>query len=212
VSVRVALADESFLVREALRWMLADMPEVEVVATCGDAGELRAAVDAARPDVVLAGVGLAADVGDRLPGIALIALGNGRDAAPALALFASGSDGRAYLLEQDLQHPGQLQAAIETVACGGSLIDTTVVERLMHRSPVAGLTADERATLGEMARGSSNAAIARTLGIPVRAVERHIHAIFEKLDVPATPDVNRRVSAVLRFLATDRSGRVDVAV
>jgi DNA-binding NarL/FixJ family response regulator len=212
VSVRVALADESFLVREALRGMLADMPEVAVVATCGDAGELRVAVDAARPDVVLAGVRLAADLGDRLPGIALIVLGNGRDAAPALALFASGSDGRAYLLEQDLQRPGQLQAAIETVACGGSLIDTTVVERLMHRSPVAGLTADERATLGEMARGASNAAIARTLGIPVRAVERHIHAIFEKLDVPATPDVNRRVSAVLRFLTTDRSGRVDVAV
>ena len=212
MSVRVALADESFLVREALRAMLADVPEVEVVATCGDASELRAAVDAARPDVVLAGVRLAADVGDRLPGIALIALGNGGDAAPALALFASGSDGRAYLLEQDLQRPGQLQAAIEIVASGGSVMDTTVVERLMERSPVAGLSADERATLGEMARGASNAAIARTLGIPLRAVERHIHAIFEKLEVPATPDVNRRVSAVLLFLATERSGRVDVAV
>jgi DNA-binding NarL/FixJ family response regulator len=72
-------------------------------------------------------------------------------------------------------------------------------------SPIAALSAQERATLVEMARGASNAAIARKLGITQRAVERQIHAIFEKLELPATRDVNRRVRAVLLFLAAARS-------
>ena len=71
-----------------------------------------------------------------------------------------------------------------------------------ERSLVADLTADESSTLVEMAQGSSNAAIATRLGINQRTVERHIHTIFEKLELPATPDVNRRVRAVLLYLAT----------
>jgi DNA-binding NarL/FixJ family response regulator len=212
MAVRIALADGSFLAREALSGMLADIPEVELVATCCDADELRAAVDAAGPDLVLTGVRLAAELRHLHPEIAVIAVGDEADAQHALALFESGADGLAYLLEQDLQRPGHLEAAIETVARGGSLIDMKVVEGLLGRSPVAGLSAAERATLVEMARGASNAAIAKTLGITLRAVERHTHAIFEKLGVPATPAVNRRVRAVLMFLATARSDRRDVAL
>jgi DNA-binding NarL/FixJ family response regulator len=91
---------------------------------------------------------------------------------------------------------------------GGSLIDAEVVEALVdrrrdpERSLFADLNADECATLVEMARGSSNAAIATRLGVNQRTVERHIHTIFEKLELPATPDVNRRVRAVLVYLAT----------
>jgi DNA-binding NarL/FixJ family response regulator len=219
MAVRVALADDSFLVREALSGLLAGMPEVELVATCRDADELRAAVDATNPDIVLTeipmppsmtdeGLRLAAELRSTHPKTAVIALSDECDPDYALALLQSGADGRAYLLKERLYSPRQLLAAIETVSRGGSLIDPKVVEALVERrndsrpSPLADLTADERATLVEMARGVSNAAIAKTLGMNQRTVERHIHTIFEKLELPSTPDVNRRVRAVLLYLAT----------
>jgi DNA-binding NarL/FixJ family response regulator len=219
MAVRVALADDSFLAREALTGMLAEMPDVELVAACRDADELRAAFDEARPDIVLTeiplppsmtdeGLRLAAELRDSHPETAVIALSDACDPAYAVALLESGADRRAYLLKDHLRSPRQLLAAIETVSRGGSLIDAKVVEALMRQrqesasSPVAELSAEERATLVEMARGASNAAIARKLGITQRAVERQIHAIFEKLQLPATRDVNRRVRAVLLFLAS----------
>jgi len=219
MAVRVALADDSFLAREALTGMLAEMPDVELVAACCDADELRAAFDEARPDIVLTeiplppsmtdeGLRLAAELRDSHPETAVIALSDACDPAYAVALLESGADRRAYLLKDHLRSPRQLLAAIETVSRGGSLIDAKVVEALMRQrqesasSPVAELSAEERATLVEMARGASNAAIARKLGITQRAVERQIHAIFEKLQQPATRDLNRRVRAVLLFLAS----------
>jgi DNA-binding NarL/FixJ family response regulator len=215
MAVRVAVADDSFLAREALAGMLAEMPEVELVATCRDADELRAAFDEVRPDIVLTeipmppsmsdeGLRLAAELRDTHPETAVIALTDACDPAYAYALLASGADGRAYLLKERLHSPRQLLAAIDTVARGGSLIDPKVVEAVLEsaRSPLAALSAEERATLVEMARGASNAAIARKLGITQRVVERQIHAIFEKLELPATRDVNRRVRAVLLFLSS----------
>ena len=219
MAVRVALADDSFLAREALAGMLAEMPEVELVAACRDANELRAALDEAQPDIVLTeipmppsmtdeGLRLAAELRDTHPETAVIALSDQCDPAYALALLESGADRRAYLLKERLQSPRQLLAAIETVARGGSLIDARVVEGLVdqrrraERTPLDDLTAEERATLVEMARGASNAAIAKKLAINPRTVERQIHTIFEKLELPATPDVNRRVRAVLLYLAT----------
>jgi DNA-binding NarL/FixJ family response regulator len=219
MTVRVALADDSFLVREALTGLLAAMPDVELVRACRSIDELRAAVDDTSPDLVLTeipmppsmtdeGLQLAAELRETHPETAVIALSDTCDPAYALALLESGADRRGYLLKKRLHSPRQLLAAIETVVTGGSLIDAEVVEGLVdrrqdpERSLLADLTADECATLVEMARGSSNAAIARRLGINQRTVERHIHTIFEKLELPATPDVNRRVRAVLLYLAT----------
>jgi DNA-binding NarL/FixJ family response regulator len=223
MAVRGALAGDSFLVREALAGLLAAMADVELVAACRDVDELRAAVDDTRPDIVLTeipmppsmtdeGLRLAAELRETHPETAVIALSDECDPAHALALLESGADGRAYLLKERLHSPRQLLAAIETVASGGSLIDAKVVEALVEalvgrrqgtqRSLLADLTAEERATLVEMARGSSNAAIARRLRINQRTVERHIHTLFEKLELPSTPDVNRRVRAVLLYLAT----------
>ena len=219
MTVRVALADDSFLVREALTGLLAAMPDVELVGACRSIDELRAAVDATSPDIVLTeipmppsmtdeGLQLAAELRETHPETAVIALSDTSDPAYALALLESGAGRRGYLLKKRLHSPRQLLAAIETVVAGGSLIDAEVVEGLVgrrqdpERSLVTDLTADECATLVEMAWGSSNVAIANRLGINQRTVERHIHTIFDKLELPATPDVNRRVRAVLLYLAT----------
>jgi DNA-binding NarL/FixJ family response regulator len=111
------------------------------------------------------------------------------------------------MLKDRLHSRTQLLATIETVARGGSVIDPKVVEALVHgrsrqvRSPLDVLTPREREILVEMARGASNAAIAETLGLTKRAVEKHINSVFAKLDLPLSGDVSRRVRAVLLFLA-----------
>ena len=91
------------------------------------------------------------------------------------------------------------------------MIDAKVVEMLVdarsraEESPIAGLTQREREILAQIARGKSNPAIAESLGLTKRAVEKHINAIFTKLQLPESEDVSRRVTAALMFLADDPS-------
>jgi len=124
-----------------------------------------------------------------------------------LALLESGSDRRGYLLKERIHDRGQLVSAIETVARGGSVIDPKIVEVLVEAnartdsSPLAELTPRERDVLAEMAEGKSNAAIAESLVLTKRAVEKHINSIFMKLGLAASEDVSKRVKATLLFLA-----------
>ena len=222
MAVRVGVADDSFLIREALTRLLGDADEIELVAVCADGEELATAVDACHPDVVLVdirmpptmtdeGIRLAARLRTTHPEVGVIAMSAHADPTYALALLEGGSEGRAYLLKDRLHSRAQLLATIETVAQGGSVIDPKVVEALVHgrssqtRSPLDVLTPREHEILVEMARGASNAAIAETLGLTKRAVEKHINSVFAKLDLPLSADVSRRVRAVLLFLGrTDR--------
>jgi DNA-binding NarL/FixJ family response regulator len=218
MAVRVGVADDSFLIREALTRLLGDSDEIDLVAVCADGDELAAAVETCHPDVVLLdirmpptmtddGIRLAAQLRRTHPEVGVIVMSVHADPTYVLALLEAGSEGRAYLLKDRLHSRAQLLATIETVARGGSVIDPKVVEALVHgpsrqvRSPLDVLTPREREILVEMARGASNAAIAKTLGLTKRAVEKHINAVFAKLDLPLSQDVSRRVRAVLVFLA-----------
>jgi DNA-binding NarL/FixJ family response regulator len=104
----------------------------------------------------------------------------------------------------------ELVGAIRAVARGGSAIDPQVVDALVQarsheeQSPLAALTPREREILAEIAEGKSNAAIAASLAVTQRAVEKHINSIFAKLDLPSSQDVSRRVMAALLFLAEGR--------
>jgi len=141
------------------------------------------------------------------PGIGVVVLSNYAEPAYALALLESGSEGRAYLLKERVHDRAQLVAAIEAVAAGGSVLDSKIVEPLVaaklrvERSPLAALTAREREVLAEIAKGKSNAAIADTLVLTKRAVEKHINSIFLKLSLSYSEDVSKRVKATLLFLA-----------
>ena len=212
MAVRVGVADDSFLIREALTRLLGDIDEVELVAVCADGEELTAAMDAHHPDVVLVdirmpptmtdeGIRLATRLRTTHPGVGVIVMSAYADPADALALLQSGSEGRGYLLKDRLHNRAQLLATIQAVSDGGSVIDPKVVEALVHgRSPLDVLTPREHEVLVEMARGASNAAIAEALGLTKRAVEKHINSVFAKLDLPPSDDVSRRVRAVLLFL------------
>jgi DNA-binding NarL/FixJ family response regulator len=126
-----------------------------------------------------------------------------------LALLESGSDRRAYLLKERVHNLGQLISAVEAVAGGGSVIDPKIVEVLVaararaDSSPLSDLTDAERRVLAEVAQGKSNAAIAVSLQLSKRAVEKHTHAILAKLGLASSAEVSKRVKAALLFLAED---------
>ena len=133
------------------------------------------------------------------------------DPAYALALLDGGSAGRAYLLKERVSEVDDLLIAIREVAAGGSVIDPKVVEALVSTrrpqpSELERLTPREREILGEMAQGKSNAAIAAALVLSTRAVEKHTNSIFSKLGLSEEVDVNRRVKAVLLYLADGGGG------
>jgi DNA-binding NarL/FixJ family response regulator len=216
--IRVVIADDHLLVREGVRRLLETEPDIEVAAVCGDLDSLLAAVAAEHPDVVVTDIRMPPDNTDegiqaaqRLrttdPDVGVVVLSQYETPSYALALLDGGSAGRSYLLKERVQEPEQLVSAIRAVAGGGSVIDPKVVEALVaedargEQSPIRRLTARERDVLREMAAGKSNAAIGESLFLAERSVEKVIHAIFLKLGLTWEPSVNKRVKAVILYLA-----------
>jgi DNA-binding NarL/FixJ family response regulator len=155
------------------------------------------------------GIRLAALLREQHPRVGVVVLSNYAEPGFALALLESGSEGRAYLLKERVHSRTQLASAIHSVAAGGSVMDPKIVEPLVTaksrsaRSPLSELTAREREVLSEIAQGKSNAAIAESLVLTKRAVEKHINSIFLKLNLSDIEDVSKRVKAALLFLAED---------
>lgn len=222
VAIRVVLAEDSLLVREGVRRLLELQPGVEVVATCADLESLLAAVESERPDVVLTdirmpprrrdeGIQAALDLRATHPGLGVVVLSQYAEPAYALALLEGGAERRAYLLKDRVDDPAQLVGAIESVAAGGSFMDSRVVEGLVQakthaeQSPLAELTPRELDVLREMAQGKNNAAIAESLVVAERSVEKYVHAIFSKLGLSWEDNVHRRVKAVLLYLAAQET-------
>ena len=223
MAIRVAVADDSLVVLEGVQQLLAAHPGIEVVAACADMPSLLRAVEVVRPDVVVSdirmppsntdeGIQVAVRLRQLHPEVGVVILSQYAEPTYALKLLETGSDGRAYLLKERVRDPAQLVSAIESVAAGGSVIDPKVVEVLVtanarHGRPsLAELTPRELEVLGEIAQGKSNTAIAESLVLSKRAVEKHIHSIFFKLGLTEAEDISRRVKAALLFLydgATD---------
>lgn len=211
------MADDSLLARSGLVALLEDEPAIEVIGVAGTLDELLDQVGRGRPDVVVSdirmppshtdeGLQAADSLRDLHPDVGVVILSQHAELEYALKLFASGSARRAYLLKERLSRPDQLLGAIAEVASGGSVVDPAIVELLVAArssaddSVLRDLTDREREVLEAMARGHSNAGIARELHLSSGAVEKHITAVFSKMGLAAEPDVHRRVRAVLLFL------------
>jgi DNA-binding NarL/FixJ family response regulator len=218
MAIRVAVAEDTLIVREGLEQMLASSPGVEVVASCPDFDSLLDAIDREVPDVVLTdirmppassdeGIRVAAMLRESHPQIGVVVLSQFAEPSYVLRLLDAGSDGRGYLLKERVHNRGELISAIDAVAQGGSVIDPKIVEVLVaakaraETSPLSELTSREREVLAEIATGKSNTAIAESLVLTKRAVEKHINSIFMKLGLASADDVSKRVKATLLFLA-----------
>jgi DNA-binding NarL/FixJ family response regulator len=213
------MADDSLIVREGIRQLLAAQPDVEVVAMCSDLDSLLEVAHEKRPDVVITdirmppthtdeGIRAAAELHETEPDIGVVVLSQFADPTYALALLESGSDGRAYLLKERVHDRDELMSAIRSVTDGGSVIDPKIVEGLVaaradaDSSPLSDLTPREHEVLAEIAQGKSNTAIAESLVLTKRAVEKHINSIFLKLNLSDAEDVSKRVKATLMFLSS----------
>ena len=214
----IALADDSYLMREAIGPVLSGLDGIAVAAVCSDGDSLLEAVDREAPDVVItdlrmppAGDGEGIRIAHRLrethSEIGVIVLSQFAEPLHGAALMANGAEGRAYLLKDRVHDSEELRTAIEIVARGGSIIDPRMLELLLSAqgrrrdSPLNELTPRERDVLAGMAQGKSNAAIAQSLVVTTRAFEKHVGSIFLKLGLPDEAVVSRRVSAVLLYLA-----------
>ena len=216
--IRLVIADDHLLVREGVRRLLEAEPDIEVAAVCEDLDSLLAAVEAEHPDVVVTDIRMppgnddeGIQAAERLrttdPDVGVVVLSQYATPSYALALLEGGSAGRSYLLKERVQDPGELVSAIRAVSNGGSVIDPKVVEALVaedargERSPLKSLSEREQDVLREMAAGKSNAAIGESLFLAERSVEKVIHSIFLKLGLTWEPSVNKRVKAVILYLA-----------
>ena len=217
--IRVVIAEDAYLVREAVELILSTAEEVEVVRAVDDGTSLLRAVEEERPDVVVTdirmppsgsdeGIRAAHTLRETHPEIGVVVLSQYAEPRYPLALLDGGSAGRAYLLKERVHDRGELVAAIKAVAAGESVIDAKVVEVLVEArareeaSPLGELTPREYEVLAEIARGKSNSAIADSLFLTKRAVEKHINAIFMKLGLTNPDDVSRRVKAALMFIGS----------
>jgi DNA-binding NarL/FixJ family response regulator len=216
--IRLVIADDSYLIREALGELLGSADGVEIVASVADGVAFTAAVETERPDVAIVdirmppsgndeGILLARRLRETHPEVGVIVLSQYAGPAYAIALLEDGAEGRGYILKERVHDRSELLAAIHVVAQGGTTIDPTLIEQLIAAdrhpgaSPLDELTAREREVLGEMAAGKSNAAIAESLVLTKRAVEKHVGSIFQKLGLENDEVVSRRVTAVLLYLS-----------
>jgi len=220
--LRVVLADDNYLAREGISALLAEGEGIEVVDTATDLDSLMRSVELNLPDVVLTdirmpptqtneGIAAARRIRAEHPGVGVVVLSQYVEEDYAFALLAEGAAGVGYLLKERVGDLDELARALREVARGGSVLDSLVVEALLARrgaeGPLLGLTERERAVLHEMAAGRNNAAIAKTLFLSDRAVEKHIGSVFQKLGLVEEQEVSRRVMAVLAYLEASGSSR-----
>ena len=215
--VRVVIAEDSVLLREGIGRLLEESG-FEVAGHAGDGEDLLRKVGAHKPDIAVVDIRMPpthTDEGLRAahriraehPDTAVLVLSQYVEETYAFDLLSESTERTGYLLKDRIADIETFTDAVRRVASGGSALDPEVVAMLLGRrrreDPLAALTPREREVLGLMAEGRSNAAMADALVVSERAVEKHVTAIFSKLDLPPAVEDHRRVLAVLAFLRSE---------
>ena len=214
--MRIVIAEDAAVIRAGLIEILSDRGH-EVVAAVGDADSLQTAVAGHTPDVAVIDVrmppgytdeGLRAAIAIRRehPTVGILVFSQYVETRYAADLLRTRSGGIGYLLKDRVANVAEFTDAITSVAAGGTVLDPEVVTDLLNAarnaSALAALTAREHDVLALMAEGRSNSAIADSIVVSERAVEKHISNIFSKLGLPPSDSDHRRVLAVLTYLGT----------
>ena len=216
--IRIVVGEDNYLALEAISRVLESEEDIEIVASGSDLATIRRAVEDEQPDVVLTdiqmpptrtdeGIRLANELRTTHPEMGVVILSQHAEPLYATELLAGGSSRRAYLLKERVKHRSEIGRAVREVAEGGSVVDPQIVDVLLTSKRVRdgtrlnSLTARENEVLRLLAEGLSNAGIGGELVITTRAVERHVHSIFSKLDLGDSAHHNNRVRAALLYLA-----------
>lgn len=201
--IRVVVADDQTVIREAVALMLGLQPDLEVVGTAADGEQAVALALAERADVVLMdldmpvldGAGATARLQREAPDVKVLVLTTFGDEASVLRALDAGATG--YLTKDAGRD--DIARAIRGVATGQAVLDLQVQRRLVAAAQrpadappagpgpaldAAGLTAREHEVLGLIADGLSNREIARRLVVSEGTVKTHINNLFSKLGVP----------------------------
>jgi len=212
--VRVIVADDVMLTRQGIVRLLQDA-QIEVVAEATDGDSLLRQVRAYRPDAAIVDIRMppthtdegliaAQKIRTEHPDVAVLILSSYIEPRYAMQLLEDHPERVGYLLKDRVFDVAVVVDALRRLGDGESVVDPTIVARLLGRrrqaSALDELTAREREVLGLLAEGLSNRAIAERLVVTERTVEAHVKQIFMKLDLRASPDSHRRVLAVLAYL------------
>ena len=212
--MRVVVAEDTMLTREGIVRLLGDVG-VEVVAQVEDAEALLRQVRLQRPDVAIVdirmppthtdeGLVAAQQIRRELPEVGVLLLSHYVEPSYALRLLEERPEQVGYLLKERVFDVAILIDALRRITDGESVVDPTIVARLLGRKrrddPLADLTPREREVLELVAEGLSNGAIAARLFVTARTVEAHVKQVFLKLRLDANPESHRRVLAVLAYL------------
>ena len=212
--MRILIAEDSVLLRAGLTRLLVDAG-MDVIASVGDATELLTAVERHQPDLAVVdvrmpptntddGLRAALQIRARWPKIGILVLSQYVEERYATDLLAGETTSIGYLLKDRVADVAEFLAAVRRVGDGGTALDPEVVAQLLARArqkdPLERPTPREREVLALMAEGRSNPAIARSLVVSDKAVEKHVSNIFSKLDLPLAEDDHRRVLAVLQWV------------
>jgi DNA-binding NarL/FixJ family response regulator len=216
--VRVVLADDNVLLREGIAGLL-ERAGFEIAGQAGDADGLIALVRTKRPDLAVVdirmppghsteGLNAAMTIRKEFPETGIMVLSAYVHVEHAVELLSSGQ-GIGYLLKDRVEDVTGFVQSLQRVAGGGAVIDPALVQDLVRarhdQDPLDMLSAREREVLALMAEGRSNAGIARQIFIAEATVEKHVHSILGKLDLPDSADDHRRVQAVLAYLSSPGS-------
>jgi DNA-binding NarL/FixJ family response regulator len=212
--VRVTIAEDSAILRDGLVELLTGRGH-EIVDAVADGIALVAAVAADPPDVAVVdirmppthtdeGLRAALEIRRDRPDVGILVFSQYVETRYASQLLADGAAGMGYLLKDRVADVSDFIDALTRVAGGGTALDPEVVTQLLRASrrtdTVDALSPREQEVLALMAEGRSNSAIAESLVVSDRAVEKHVANIFLKLDLPPSDADHRRVLAVLRHL------------
>ena len=212
--IRAVIGEDDVLLREGIAGIL-ERAGLEVAAQTGTADDFLRRTRGLRPDVALVdiqmpprnmddGLRAALELRATRPEIGVVVLSQFFEESYAVDLIGDRPEGVGYLLKERVGDVSVFVDAVSRVAAGGTALDPEIVARMVGRkrdsSPLAELSPRDLEVLREMAEGKSNRGIAEALFVSQAAVEKHVTAIFRKLEIGPTVTEHRRVLAVIRYL------------
>jgi DNA-binding NarL/FixJ family response regulator len=212
--IRVVIGEDDVLLREGIAGIL-ERAGLQVVAQTGNADDFLRRAHAHRPDVAVVdiqmppgnaddGLRAALELRGQRPETGVVVLSQFFEESYAVNLIGDRPEGVGYLLKERVGDVAVFIDAVRRVAAGGTALDPEIVGRMMGRrrapGPLDELSPRDREVLREMAEGKSNRGIAAALFVSEAAVEKHVTAIFRKLEIESTATEHRRVLAVVRYL------------